>query len=130
MTDISHEHANNPQGQESCRSCLYTGVGTCMVLSGYFLYLAIEEDGHRTPQQPRTRDVQYYRGKSPRNIPNIVGGDTKSAEAHGSKSYLKNIKTSIITFMQGQPVARRNRPFLLALSAFCAGSGAYRLYLN
>lgn len=60
----------------------------------------------------------------------VGSGDTKTTVSQGSKSFLKNIETSIITFMQGHPVAKRNRPFLFALSAFCAGSGAYRLYLN
>mmetsp|Transcript_45036 Transcript_45036/g.94449 ORF Transcript_45036/g.94449 Transcript_45036/m.94449 type:complete len:88 (-) Transcript_45036:167-430(-) len=45
----SHQEGNPPrvdddQSKESCRACLITGVGTCTGLSGYFLYLAMEEE--------------------------------------------------------------------------------------
>ncbi len=126
MTELSKTQASNLQSQESCRSCLYTGVTTCIGLSGYFLYLAIDEEGPRARKQLQTRDGGTY----PRNLSDMGGDSAKAAETHCSKSLLKNIESSIITFMQGQPVAKRNRPFLFALSAFCAGSGAYRLYLN
>jgi len=126
MTEISHAQANKEQ--ESCRSCLYTGVATCIGLSGYFFYLANEEDGHRTMKQPR--DGRYHGGTTPQKIPNMGGGDANAAGSHRTKSLMKNIKISILNFMQGHPVAKQNRPFLLGLSAFCAGAGAYRLYLN
>jgi hypothetical protein len=123
MTELS----KNLQSRGSCRSCLYTGVTTCVGLSGYFLYLAIDEDGPRAKKQLQTRDGGTY---YPRNISNMGGDNTKAVKTHGSKSLIKNIESSIIIFMQGQPVAKRNRPFLFALSAFCAASGAFRLYLN
>mmetsp|Transcript_13526 Transcript_13526/g.29404 ORF Transcript_13526/g.29404 Transcript_13526/m.29404 type:complete len:105 (+) Transcript_13526:28-342(+) len=43
------------QQEESCRSCLYTGVGTCIGLSGYFLYSAMEEEGHQTMKQQQAQ---------------------------------------------------------------------------
>lgn len=116
MTEISEaQPPSNSQEQVSCRSCLYTGVFTCWGLSGYFVYLAFEEDGNPTMTKQQTR---------------VGSGDKKTTVSQGSKSFQKSIETSFITFMQGHPVAKRNRPFLFALSAFCAGSGACRLYLN
>ena len=79
-------------------------------------------------KQPR--DGRYHGGTTPQKIPNMGGGDANAAGSHRTKSLMKNIKTSILNFMQGHPVAKQNRPFLLGLSAFCAGAGAYRLYLN
>ena len=125
MTEISHAQATKEK--QSCRSCLYTGVATCMGLSGYFFYLANEEDGRRKIKQPS--DGRNHGGTSLQKL-NMGGGDANAAGSHRTKSLMKNMKISIITFMQGHPVAKRNRPFLLGLSAFCAGAGAYRLYLN
>ena len=55
------QHSNDG---ESCRSCLYTGLATCTGLSGYFLYLAMEEELHRTskPNTLQSTIVNFMRG--------------------------------------------------------------------
>ena len=114
MTDTSHAQSP-PKAKESCRSCLYTGVATCTGLSGYFFHLAMEEE-------------------SPRSAPKMNGGVANAAKGLESKSSMQHIpitsKSSTMKFLKGYPVAKQNRLFLFALSAFCAGAGAYRLYLN
>ena len=54
-----------PNDGESCRTCLYTGLATCTGLSGYFLYLAMEEELHRTskPNTLQSTIVNFMRGK-------------------------------------------------------------------
>ena len=97
------------KNEESCRSCLYTGVGTCLGLSGYFFYLATEEDTH----QPNKKQQQHpSKRSSNKSVPK-------------SQAF-----SSIKSFMQGKPIPKSNRPFLFAASAVWAVAGAYRLYLN
>ena len=61
-TTMMMQRSNN---EESCRSCLYTGLATCTGLSGYFLYLAMEEELHRTskPNTFQSTIVNFMRGK-------------------------------------------------------------------
>jgi hypothetical protein len=37
-------HNNHQIIQDSCPSCLYTGVATCFGLAGYFTYIAVEDE--------------------------------------------------------------------------------------
>ena len=87
-----------------CDACLYTGVGTCAGLSGYFLLLATEgdDDGGRRA--------------------------TRGAEKrHVSTSFEASLRRFLRT---GRPAPPRHRPFLFAFSAAWAAAGAYRLYLG
>lgn len=118
---------NGLQNGESCRSCLYTGVATSVGLSGYFLYLAMEEELHRTTKQ----------SESSPHKPHATNGEIKNAPVISrSNSSKKNTPTgfqsSFASFMRGNQgqVPKKNRPFLFAMSAFWCVAGAYRLYLN
>ena len=96
------------ENKESCQSCLYTGVATCIGLSGYFFYLATEEDT-RQPNKKQQHPSKLCSNKSVPKSPTFP---------------------SIKSFMQGKPIPKRNRPFLFAASAVWAVAGAYRVYLE
>ena len=114
------------QQEESCRSCFYTGVGTCVGLSSYFLYLAMEKEPHQTHH--KRQDTSSHQSTkmsnkttNPSKIPN-----SQSISSNKSTSF----ETSLMKFMKGNPAPKRNRPFLFAFSAAWAAAGAYRLYLD
>jgi hypothetical protein len=116
----------NVKHEESCRSCLYTGVVTCVGLSGYFFHLAMEE------QQSNSGGSE----SSPRK-PCAANGGNRIAPVFNRPSENSNkirISTSFQTYimdsMRGNQVSPKNRPFLLAMSAVWGVAGAYRLYLN
>ena len=138
--------SDSPRQEESCQSCLYTGVGTCVGLSGYFLYLALEEDR----SEVSTKNLQESRQKQHKNN---THGTASSSQQYNSRTNGCGIRTnnnipkkqpvtsgtnhiptsfqsSLMKFMQSNPAQKKNRPFLFAFSAVWAVAGAYRLYLN
>lgn len=137
MTISSPQQDSGPSDsggqQESCRACLFTGVGTCLGLSTYFMYLATEEEEGTMKQQ------QTHQKYDKINRNNHHTATHQSTKANGinvcskkiPKTQSKNaFQTSLMKFMQGSPSPKRNKPFLFAFSAFWAAAGAYRLYLN
>lgn len=148
--DESHQQSEQDLGQqqESCRSCLYTGVGTCLGLSGYFLYLALEEEeGRQTSKMNRPPRYKVHDNHG------LIGKGEPKSKLHEStkmqvKSNAKNsslgqiiqkqstqstptgFQSSLVNFLQGNPAPKKNRPFLFASSVVWAAAGAYRLYLN
>ena len=120
---------------ESCRSCLYTGVVTCIGLSGYFLHLATEEE---EIQQKGKGDIKR-RDKSSSQQPSKMNGTrsngkptSQSTIPGNSNKATQSFQSSLKDFMKGtnHTVPKNNRPFLFAMSAAWAVAGAYRLYLN
>ena len=118
---------------ESCRSCLYTGVATCIGLSGYFLHLATEEE---EIQQKGKGDIKR-RDKSSSQQPSKMNGThtngtPTSQSKNGPNRATQSFQSSLKNFMKGtnHTVPKNNRPFLFAMSAVWAVAGAYRLYLN
>ena len=137
---------SDPNHKESCRSCLYTGVSTCLGLSAYFLHLATEDDKmgktsnemQKTPndikqRQNSTVDKRSMKttsrktfkhiGSNASTATNIKSKTQSSSKIHKPQSQLNN-------FMKGKPIPKNNRPFLFAMGAVWAVAGAYRLYLN
>ena len=120
--------STNQEGEESCRSCLYTGVATCVGLSAYFAHLAFEDEA----------DVNRDKKKNP------IRGDRlhkhQFADEHtidqrkvnSQHKYPKiDIRSKLMkSFQNRQPQLKSNRPFLLVCSACWAAAGAYRWYLN
>lgn len=105
--------------EESCRSCLYTGVATCAGLSAFFLHLAFED--HQPPSQQRPADTIR------REI------TTRAAKIAGSTHAQKqstDVFVNAIKLMQQKAPPKSNRHFHLAFSAMWAIAGMYRLYLN
>ena len=121
---------------ESCRSCLYTGVATCIGLSGYFLHLATEEE----EIQQKGKDDIKIRDRSSSQQPSKMNGYTNENGKPTSQSKIspnnnkatQSFQSSLKNFMKGtnHTVPKNNRPFLFAMSAVWAVAGAYRLYLN
>ena len=104
--------------EESCRSCLYTGVATCTFLSAYFLHLALEEQPSK--QKPTDATIRKYRSND-KNIPR--------SSTHTQKQPIDLFERSIKLMQQKSP-PKSNRRFHLAFSAAWAIAGMYRLYLN
>lgn len=109
---------------ESCRSCLYTGVATCIGLSGYFLHLATEKE----EILQKGKDDIKIRDKSSSQQPSKMNGTHTNGKPTSEFSFQSPLKN----FMKGtnHTVPKNNRPFLFAMSAIWAVAGAYRLYLN
>ena len=125
--------------EQSCRSCLYTGVATCLSLAGYFFYLATEDAMQKTSnydmkQQNSTVDKSSMKPTSQSKpirsnnstATNIRSKSQSSPKIHKHISY----QSQLNNFMQSKPIPKNNRPFLFAMSAVWAVAGAYRLYLN
>ena len=110
---------DGPKQDESCRSCLYTGVSTCVGLSGYFLYLATEEEAHRTTKH------QHNSGGRSEASPHVISPSNSS-----KRNILTAFQSSIVNFSRGNQIPTKHRPFLFAMSAVWCVAGAYRLYLN
>jgi len=107
--------ATDTKSIESCRSCLYTGVGTCWGLSGYFIYVALFED-----RGEKTNSIQKNKKAS------II--NTNSSDLRQSSNAFRI--ESMLWLLNGKTPPKQNKPFLLAFSAFWAAAGCYRLYLN
>jgi hypothetical protein len=105
--------------EESCRSCLYTGVATCAGLSAYFLHLAFEDHQPPSHQRPTDTTVRDYKSKDAK----ITGS------AHTPKQNT-DVFEKAIRLMQQKTSPKSNRQFHLAFSAVWAIAGIYRLYLN
>mmetsp|Transcript_52607 Transcript_52607/g.111729 ORF Transcript_52607/g.111729 Transcript_52607/m.111729 type:complete len:141 (-) Transcript_52607:238-660(-) len=125
------QHRLMPQ-RESCRACLFTGVGTCMGLSGYFLYLAMEQE-HK--QNGFSRTKQHELSSQSHQYSEINGQQTKSKRRTKPQPVSKNryylsFETTLMKFTHCNQTPKRNRPFLIACSAMWAAAGAYRFYLN
>lgn len=105
-------------GEESCRTCLYTGVATCAGLSAYFLHLAYEE---QPPSQKKSTDATIR--KFPSKDINI------SRSTHTPKQATNVFERAMKSMHQKSP-PKSNRQFHLAFSAAWAFAGIYRLYLN
>lgn len=105
-------------GEESCRTCLYTGVATCAGLSAYFLHLAYEE---QPPSQKKPTDAttRKYPSKDI-NIPRSTNTPTQAT----------TIFERAMKSMHHKSPPKSNRQFHLAFSAAWAVAGVYRLYLN
>ena len=101
--------------EESCRSCLYTGVATCAGLSAYFLHLAYEED--QPPSKTHQRQPDATTSKS-----------TTIRKANTPKQPTTGFRTAAMKLMRQKSAG--NRSFHLAFSAAWAVAGVYRLYLN
>ena len=136
------------QRRESCRACLYTGVGTCVAISGYFLSLSLEAEEH----QMGTRDIHKGNKQDGREInqnklsTNRSSKFTQLVSAKNASSNLRKAQSqqllkssikhsnpqiqSLLNIVHGKLPPNKNRPFLLAFSAAWAVAGAYRLYLN
>ena len=122
--------------QQSCRSCLYTGVATCLGLSSYFFYLATEDDMQKTSndmkQQNSTVDKSSMKPTSqskPIRSNNSTATNIRSKSQSSPKIH-KSFQSQLNNFMYSKPIPKNNRPFLFAMSAVWAVAGAYRLYLN
>jgi len=124
--------------EQSCRSCLYTGVATCLGLSSYFFYLATEDDMQKTSdinikQRNSTVDKSSLKPTS-QSKPPIVSNTstTTNTKTQSSPKIDKSIsfQSQLNNFMHSKPIPKNNRPFLFAMSAVWAVAGAYRLYLN
>jgi len=102
--------------EESCRSCLYTGVATCGGLSAYFLHLAYEE---QPPSRKKLTDATKYPSKDI-NIPRSTYAPKQ----------VTNIFERAMKSMHQKSHPKSNRQFHLAFSAAWAVAGMYRLYLN
>lgn len=103
---------NEPAGQkESCRSCLYMGVGTCTGLAGYFILLALEDEGE-TSRSLKHETSKNMRLQKPQILPKLA------------------VTSSLQNLFRGSVPPNKNRPFLLGFSACWAAAGLYRLYLN
>ena len=131
---IAPAQSQQKEEVESCRSCLYTGVATCIGLSGYFLHLATEEE----EIQQKGKDDIKIRDKSSSQQPSKMNGMHTNGKPT-SQSNIPNInkatqlfQSSLKNFIKGtnHTVPKNNRPFLFAMSAVWAVAGAYRLYLN
>ena len=109
---------NVEEGEESCRTCLYTGVATCAGLSAYFLHLAFEEQPP-SQQKPTDATIRKYRSNDT-NIPRST---------HTQKQPIDLFERSIKLLQQKSPPKSHKR-FHLAFSAAWAIAGMYRLYLN
>ena len=128
--------------EQSCRSCLYTGVATCLGLSSYFFYLATEDDKMGKTSNDTKQRQNSTVGKSSikptsRQTFKHIGNNTSTATSIKSKpqSSLKihkpiSFQSQLDNFMHSKPIPKSNRPFLFAMSAVWAVAGAYRLYLN
>jgi hypothetical protein len=101
--------------EESCRSCLYTGVATCAGLSAYFLHLAYEED--QPPSKTHQRQPDATTSKS-----------ATIRKANTPKQPTTGLRTAAMKLMRQKSAS--NRSFHLAFSAAWAVAGLYRLYLN
>lgn len=120
------KQATREEREESCRSCLYTGVATCMSLSVYFAHLAFE-DNDRKSQKLRSDGLNKYRDtEQPKTHSHH---STRGPIQHKHKSI--GIQGSWMKSLQGgSPTMKSNRPFLLLCSACWVAAGAYRWYLN
>jgi len=141
ITPEKHQHYDRQHpsntDQESCPTCLYTGVGTCVGLSGYFLFLAMEED-----QQPKNNNNnnQKWHDKisSPKQSTQITSNNNKTKiQSHIPKpqsTFPRDKSTSFTNsvrkFVGGNPALKKHRPFLFACSAVWAAAGVYRVYLD
>ena len=105
-------------GEESCRSCLYTGVATCAGLSAYFLHLAFED---QPPSQQKPTDTTIRKNTSK---------DTNIPRSTNIPKQPTDFFERTIKLLQQQSPPKSNRQFHLAFSAACAVAGMYRLYLN
>jgi hypothetical protein len=118
--------------EESCRSCLYTGVATCIGLSAYFAQLAIFEDD----TNKRTCRSKGADGSTKSQV-------IKQTSMHSNPSLKEHLHLPDITstkrsnetkcnlMQRNKPLqVKSNRPFLLVCSACWAAAGAYRWYLN
>ena len=121
---IAPAQSQQKEEVESCRSCLYTGVATCIGLSGYFLHLATEKE----EILQKGKDDIKIRDKSPSQQPSKMNGTHTNGKPTSEFSFQSPLKN----FMKGtnHTVPKNNRPFLFAMSAVWAVAGAYRLYLN
>jgi len=134
--------------QQSCRSCLYTGVATCLGLSSYFFYLATEDDkikmGKTSNDMQKLSNGNIKQGNSSMNSTSRqtfehIGSNTstathiRSTKSQPSPKIHKlsiSFQSQLNNFMHSKPIPKNNRPFLFAMSAVWAVAGAYRLYLN
>lgn len=127
--------------RESCRSCLYTGVGTCVGLSAYFAHLALEgtdkeaaQRNYLTDRLDRSQGVSVKRFEKSSNNHGIrepMQKKQKMSSAGVSSNCIQNTLTKSFGKNKSLLVHRsRNRPFLWICSACWAAAGAYRLYLN
>ena len=140
---------SDPNHKESCRSCLYTGVSTCLGLSAYFLHLATEDDKmgktsnemQKTPndikqRQNSTVDKRSMKTTSRKTFRHIgsnasTATNIKSKTQSSSKIHKPiSFQSQLNNFMKGKPIPKNNRPFLFAMGAVWAVAGSYRLYLN
>jgi len=133
MKELRQHQEDTDKQKASCRSCLYTGVTTCLGLSGYFLYLAMEEEG--SGQTPWRGSSSRHRGTGPSSHESSqMRGKSKPVPILTPQSISKNrsssLQSSLKKFMNGTPAPKKNRPFLFAFSAVWAAAGAYRFYLN
>lgn len=131
-----------PTQSDSCRSCLYTGVATCIGLAGYFFHLATEDDNmqktsnHDIKQQnsivdkssikPTSQQTSKPIGANNSTTTNIRSKSQSSSKIHKPISF----QSQLNNFMYSKPIPKNNRTFLFAMSAVWADAGAYRLYLN
>lgn len=115
-------NVDNKGEEESCRSCLYTGVATCAGLSAYFLHLAFEDQppssSHQRPTDTTIRD--------------FTSKDTKMPKSMHTPNQSIDVFEKAMRLMQQKnpPKSNGNRQFHLAFSAVWAIAGAYRMYLN
>ena len=116
---------------ESCRSCLYTGVGTCIGLSVYFAHLALGDRGEEAAQKNEPANkldrLNGIKQSGQRSTNSTTAKMRKKNQLPAGKSS-DCIQTAL---RKSFPVQRfRNRPFLWMCSACWGAAGAYRLYLN
>ena len=132
---------NRKEEEHSCRSCLYTGVSTCLGLSAYFLHLATEDDSimQKTSKDKQQNSIVDKSSMKPTSQQSSKPIDNNTSTATNIRSKQQSspkmhkhisFQSQLNNFMQSKPIPKSNRPFLFAMSAVWAVAGAYRLYLN
>ena len=120
--------AKEGESESSCRSCLYTGVGTCIGLSAYFFHLAFDDTGNNhgngSNASHGTKQSSSLRKQ------NIVPSNHKMTIS-SARSRVTDVQSTSMKLLRKKSLPNpSNRPFLLVCSACWAAAGAYRLYLD
>lgn len=124
----------------SCRSCLYTGVATCIGLSAYFFHLAFEctekeKESSWEIIKPRagTQQSPVHSNGAKEGHAHTMNRSSIGPKCRKAPSDIHNniwLNTLRKASPPSYPNPKANRPFLLTFSAFWAAAGAYRYYLD
>lgn len=132
-TGNSTVQAREGENEKSCRSCLYTGVGTCIGLSAYFFHLAFEVEASNHGNGSNTsshHNIKQSTTQPSLREKNVLPSDHKPKISSTGRRIITAQSTSMKLLQKKPFLTQSNRPFLLFCSACWATAGAYRLYLN